>query len=540
MNKRKLFAVLPLLALLASCQSAASSAVSASSAAASSSPSSMAPSSEVSSASVSSLPAASSSSAVSSSAEDYGTVEIPLKHVLVGYTRPIVPTFSDPTKAETLTYESQDLGILEISEAGVMKGNKAGTTTVVASSAHFHTTFSVVVDADTRFGGTVSALESGYTKAAYPEAGRTLFLGDSFFDTGSFWTDFYSKYYGSYNAYSMGISATTASEWYYYAQRLIVPFAPENIVMHIGTNDINDDKCRGSEAYQRLEVLFDELHTSLPNTHIYYFGIEPSVAFAANYESAKISNTSSKAYAAKNSTYFMYLDSPSEFEKEDGTADSTLLRSDGLHPLLTTYSIYVNLLKDVLTMTSIEKPDAKIPWQALNSSDSSYLTVASDGTSLTMDGTKAKACTADRAFYCKKEATAYVGNVLITGNFKATSHNSANYFGEIYAGPSQTAWSDGSCFQLVYFFDGTNGTADDWQSGNSGVVIEQGVSDNFDFKLANLNGVVYFQYKDKSWIKKTLTKDLMYSFSSEGIGVSVTGITVSTDDTVISAAVAGA
>jgi hypothetical protein len=32
----------------------------------------------------------------------------------------------------------------------------------------------------------------------------------------------------------------------------------------------------------------------------------------------------------------------------------------------------------------------------------------------------------------------------------------------------------------------------------------------------------------------------MYSFSSEGIGVSVTGITVSTDDTVISAAVAGA
>ena len=91
-------------------------------------------------------------------------------------------------------------------------------------------------------------------------------MGDSFFDTG-FWSDFYSTY-SRKNAITMGISATTTTDWEYMAERLVYPVNPKAVVIHCGTNNIFDDHKNANTAIDDVKKLFDMVHENLPDALI--------------------------------------------------------------------------------------------------------------------------------------------------------------------------------------------------------------------------------------------------------------------------------
>lgn len=290
----------------------------------------------------------SSTKGTSSTSEtiDYGELNIPLQTIREGYEKKISPVFSIPERAEELSYTVVDETVCVIND-GVISGLKEGSTKVMAKSEHFEKTFYVSVEGDSQFSAKVSSRFNDYSSKldTYAEEGRTIFAGDSFFDT-EFWSNFYSTYYGEYNAYTMGISSTTADDWFWYAQKLILPFEPENIVFHIGTNDINDDKLGPVSTSNKIKTLMEEIHGELPNTRIYLFGIEPSITFSSNFQKEVDTNETMKKYSEENSSWLTYLDSPSHFTNEKVTGANGSMLRDGLHPKLENYYIYVDLLKE--------------------------------------------------------------------------------------------------------------------------------------------------------------------------------------------------
>ena len=198
--------------------------------------------------------------------------------------------------------------------------------------------------------GSITDRESDFVEKGSLTNG-TLFMGDSFFDTDSFWTDFYTNHYSGKNARSANISATTITDWDVFASRFVYPAAPKNLVIHCGTNDLYDDLHSKEVVLKDTQRLLEKLHTNLPQTKIYYFGIEPRT-YGINGEN--ISNTiatlnsfnsSMKSYC-DGFDFVTYVDSPALCYNADGSVKAEFFR-DGIHPQLANYGEYVRLLSEV-------------------------------------------------------------------------------------------------------------------------------------------------------------------------------------------------
>ncbi|MBQ8559820.1 MAG: hypothetical protein IJ439_07580 [Tyzzerella sp.] len=109
----------------------------------------------------------------------------------------------------------------------------------------------------------------------------TVFIGDSFFD-GEFWSTFYDLYWNK-DVLRCGVSSSTSYDWEVFTTEFLQYTKPKNIVMHIGTNNIYDDKKDADVTVQALQRLFAYMHETLPETKIYYFGITQRT-----YDDAKI------------------------------------------------------------------------------------------------------------------------------------------------------------------------------------------------------------------------------------------------------------
>ena len=109
----------------------------------------------------------------------------------------------------------------------------------------------------------------------------TIFIGDSFFD-GEFWSKFYELYEDK-DVLRCGVSSSTSYDWEIFTASFLSETAPKNIVMHIGTNNIYDDRDDAYTATSALQKLFSYMHETLPTTNLYYFGIT-----RRTYDDAKI------------------------------------------------------------------------------------------------------------------------------------------------------------------------------------------------------------------------------------------------------------
>lgn len=78
----------------------------------------------------------------------------------------------------------------------------------------------------------------------------------------------FSKYFGSLNAINVGCGGSTSADWINYYDTLIKPYTPNNIVMHIGGNDIaNFAKLDMIE--QSVKKFIDKCLFDNPNVKIY-------------------------------------------------------------------------------------------------------------------------------------------------------------------------------------------------------------------------------------------------------------------------------
>ncbi len=262
--------------------------------------------------------------------------------------------FTKPAYEDDIVYEIPEeyrdsITITDNKIQAVGDFSTSKVVTITAKTQHLTERFAITV---TNFNGknssgsslnletTVKNRLSDWTNRGGDEGG-VLFMGDSFFDT-YFWSDFYTTY-GRKNAYTMGISATTTTDWEYMVERLVFPVQPKAVVIHCGTNNIFDDRKSAAAATEDVKRLFNLVHANLPDAEIYYFGIEPRVGRDNTVPKAVNANVIEFADA---NDWVTYIDSPSWCYDTNGDVIESFFR-DGVHPTVANYAKYVEALDDL-------------------------------------------------------------------------------------------------------------------------------------------------------------------------------------------------
>ena len=182
----------------------------------------------------------------------------------------------------------------------------------------------------------------------------TLYIGDSYTDSQFYRTQHID--FANLDFCGRGISGSKVSEWYSMYYQRITAHKPENIVFHIGVNDIHgaNDKS-GTTTYPLLEQLFNKIHADLPNTTIYWTTItnnhfkgvftndvnEYEVAYAYYNEHVK-------TFALTNN-FVKVIDLASKLQGK-----VSYFIDDGLHLNAAAYNIWAKLIYEALSFNWID------------------------------------------------------------------------------------------------------------------------------------------------------------------------------------------
>lgn len=263
--------------------------------------------------------------------------------------------YSKGDNGEKLTYEYDDTLISVDETKHTVTALKDGVATVRIHSDSFDTEFKVFCEtidkntADMRYdldkhangnpkgwSGRVNGFEASWKNEGNPES-TTLFIGDSFFDTG-FWKSFYGDYAG-YDALCWGIGSTTTYTWETITDKLLYKLSPKNIVMHCGTNSVYDLGQSADSVTSSLERTFTLMHDRMPDTKMYWLNIPKRYPGEAEKEAIAEETNARFAAWAEGRTWLKVIDLRSKLK-----IDKVL--QDGLHPNADGYEVIIKAVAD--------------------------------------------------------------------------------------------------------------------------------------------------------------------------------------------------
>jgi lysophospholipase L1-like esterase len=143
-----------------------------------------------------------------------------------------------------------------------------------------------------------------------------------------------------------GFGGSRIADSTYYADRIVVPYHPNLIVMYAGDNDVDEGHTAG-QVIDDFKAFVTRVRRDLPHVAIAYLSIKPSVARAARWPQMRAANEGISHWArAKKDVIF--VDVAAKMLDAHGQPRPELLREDGLHMRPAGYAIWIEALKPVL------------------------------------------------------------------------------------------------------------------------------------------------------------------------------------------------
>ena len=97
----------------------------------------------------------------------------------------------------------------------------------------------------------------------FPPANAILFVGSSSFRK---WQDV-SQYFPGYTIINRGFGGSTLPDVIRYADDIIIPYHPKQVVIYCGDNDFAvSDKVTADTVFERFKTLFDIIRSKLPGS----------------------------------------------------------------------------------------------------------------------------------------------------------------------------------------------------------------------------------------------------------------------------------
>ena len=177
---------------------------------------------------------------------------------------------------------------------------------------------------------------------AVPAKGGILFIGSSSLRK---WTDL-EKVYSKYSAINRGFGGSTLLNAIYYADDIIFPYQPRQIVVYSGENDIAEGASAEITA-DRFKILFDLIRKKMPEVPIDFISIKPSVSREKFMPEFLYANALIKTFlAAQSKTGFIDVYNPMLIA--DGKPMPDIFLDDNLHMNQKGYDIWIKAINPFL------------------------------------------------------------------------------------------------------------------------------------------------------------------------------------------------
>ena len=144
---------------------------------------------------------------------------------------------------------------------------------------------------------------------------------------------------------NVGIGGTTVEHWSEkLCERLIYPFNPRAVIFYVGINNIINAGKSGAQTGEALKVLFDNVHSRLPEAQVYFIMINKVPGYTSYYGDIDVANEMVFVYSA-NKSYMTLIDAGAGLIKASGKTNSAYFLTDGLHMSLCGYVIWGGAVK---------------------------------------------------------------------------------------------------------------------------------------------------------------------------------------------------
>ncbi|QMW00871.1 GDSL-type esterase/lipase family protein [Spirosoma foliorum] len=140
-----------------------------------------------------------------------------------------------------------------------------------------------------------------------------------------------------------GFGGSQLNEVLLYADRIIIPYQPKQVVLYAGENDIATGKLTGQQTFERFVALFVHVRQKLPNVLFTFISIKPSPSRRKFFAENDIANQLIKDYLAKRKNT-QFVDIRPVMLTKAGQPVPELFKPDSLHMLPEGYKRWAKVL----------------------------------------------------------------------------------------------------------------------------------------------------------------------------------------------------
>lgn len=177
---------------------------------------------------------------------------------------------------------------------------------------------------------------------SFPPEKSILFVGSSSF---RMWNNL-EQTYKDCNVINRGFGGSTLKDASFYADQIIFPYNPRQIVIYSGENDIASN-ISAQQTLKRFVTLFEAIRLKLPLVPVAFVSIKPSPSRLKFMPVMKESNLLIKTYLQKHkNTQFIDVFSP--MLNEQGKPRPEIFLQDSLHMNARGYQIWEKAITPAL------------------------------------------------------------------------------------------------------------------------------------------------------------------------------------------------
>jgi lysophospholipase L1-like esterase len=179
---------------------------------------------------------------------------------------------------------------------------------------------------------------------SFPPKNAILFVGSSSFTN---WKDV-KDYFPAYTIINRGFGGSSLPDVIRYANDIIFPYQPKQIVIYCGENDIaGDSTVTGKMVSERFKLLFTDIRNRFPGIPLVYISMKPSPSRWQMKERMINGNERIRKFLKKKkNTEFISV--WKSMLGPDGTPVKEIFLEDNLHMNAKGYAIWQKLIESVL------------------------------------------------------------------------------------------------------------------------------------------------------------------------------------------------
>jgi lysophospholipase L1-like esterase len=175
----------------------------------------------------------------------------------------------------------------------------------------------------------------------FPAPNEILFVGSSSFRK---WTDVQS-YFPGYAIINRGFGGSSLPDVIRYANDIIFPYKPKQIVIYCGENDLAaSDTVTGEMVFKRFSSLFTLIRKKIPTVPIIFISLKPSPSRWQLREKMIAANNEIKDFLSKKKNA-VFIDVYHKMLGTDGSPLKEIYLEDNLHMNAKGYAIWQKAIK---------------------------------------------------------------------------------------------------------------------------------------------------------------------------------------------------